>query len=66
MTRKLAKQHKKPYLHIDLDIVKNNVPAIKDWIVEWDIKVLNVAGRKASKAPEIYDVVKGIIKQILK
>ncbi len=66
LTRKLAKQHKKPFLHIDLDIVKNSVPVIKDWIIDWDIKVLNVAGRKASKAPEISDVVKGIIKQVLK
>ena len=66
LTRKLAKQHKKPYLHIDLDLLKDPVPAIKDWIVDWDIKVLNVAGRKASKAPEIYDVVKDIINQVLK
>ena len=66
LTLKLAKQHKKPFLHIDLDIVKDHVPIIKDWIVEWDIKVLNVAGRKASKAPEIYDVVKDIIKQVLR
>ena len=66
LTRKLAKKYKKPYLHIDLDVVKNPVPAIKDWIVDWDIKVLNVAGRKASKAPEIYDVVKDIINQVLK
>ena len=66
LTRKLAKQHKKPYLHIDLDLVKDPVPAIKDWIIEWDIKVLNVAGRKASKAPEIYDVVKNIIFKVLR
>ena len=66
LTLKLAKQHKKPYLHIDLDLVKDPVPAIKAWIVEWDIKVLNVAGRSESKAPGIYDVVKYIIKQVLK
>ena len=66
LTRKLAKQYKKPYLHIDLDIVKEPVPVIKDWVIEWDIKILNVAGRKASKAPEIYGVVKDIIKQVLK
>jgi hypothetical protein len=66
LTRKLAKHHKKPYLHIDLDIVKNPLPVIKEWVIEWEIKVLNVAGRKASKAPGIYDAVKDIIKQILK
>ncbi len=66
LTLKLAKQYKKPYLHIDLEIVKDSVSAVKDWIVEWDIKILNIAGRKASKAPEIYGVVKDIIKQVLK
>ncbi len=66
LTRKLAEQHNKPFLHIDLDIVKDPVPVIKGWVVKWNIKILNVAGRKASKAPGIYDVVKDIIKQVLK
>ncbi len=65
LTRKLAKQYNKPYLHIDLDIIKEPVPVIKDWIVDQDIKILNVAGRKASKAPGIYDKVKNIIRQVL-
>ena len=66
LTRKLAKQHNKPCLHIDLDIIKEPVPVIKDWIVDRDIKVLNIAGRKASKAPGIYDKVKDIIRQVLR
>jgi len=65
LTLKFAKQYKKPYLHIDLDIVQNPVPSIKDWIIDWDIKTLNIAGRKASKATQIYDKVKDIIKQVL-
>ncbi len=65
LTLKLTKQHKKPYLHIDLDITKNPVPVIKEWIIERDISVLNIAGRKASKAPGIYDRVKDIVKQVL-
>jgi len=66
LTRKFAKKHKKPCLHIDLDIVKSPIAAIEDWIIEWDINVLNVAGRSASKSPGIYEVVKDIIKQILR
>ena len=66
LTKKLAKQYDKPCLHIDLDIVGNPVPEIKDWIIQWNIKVLNIAGRKASKAPKIYNVVKGVMKQVLK
>lgn len=66
LTRKLAVQHKKPHLHIDLNIIKDPVPVIKNWIAGSEIKTLNVAGRKASKAPEIYDRVKDIIKQVLR
>ena len=66
LTRRLAKQHKRPYLHIDLNIIKEPVSVIKDWIIEWNIKVLNIAGRKESKAPGIYDKVKDIIKQVLR
>ena len=66
LTLKLAKQHKKSYQYIDFDLVKDPVPAIKDWILEWNIEVLNVAGRKASKASGIYDVVKDKIMQVLK
>ena len=66
LTRKFAKQYNKPYLHIDLDIIKEPVSVIKDWIVDRDIKVLNIAGRKASKAPGIYDKVKDIIRQVLR
>ena len=66
MTQKFAKKHKRPCLHIDLDVVKDPAGAIKDWIEDWDIKILNVAGRSASKAPGIYDQVKDIINQILR
>ena len=66
LTQKFARQHSKPCLHIDLDIVNNPVSVIKNWIIDWDIKILNVAGRSASKAPEIYDQVKDIINQILR
>ncbi len=66
MTQKFAKQHKRPCLHVDLDIVKDPAGAIKDWIEDWDIKILNVAGRSASKAPRIYGQVKDIINQILR
>ena len=66
LTAKFAKQHKKPCLHIDLDTVPDPVARVKDWIHEWNIKVLNVAGRSASKAPGIYDQVKDIINQILR
>jgi hypothetical protein len=65
LTAKFARQHNRPYLHIDLDTVSDPVMAVKDWMLDWDIKVLNVAGRSASKAPGIYDQVKDIIKRVI-
>jgi len=57
LTMKLAKNHHRPYLHIDF--TKSNgfeaARAINAWIVKHGIKVLNVAGARASKDPEIYD-----------
>jgi len=54
---KLAKKHKRPCLHIDF--LKTNgfkaAQEINEWIVQNGIKVLNVAGARASKDPEIYD-----------
>lgn len=65
LTAKFARQHNKPYLHVDLDENPDPVSMVKDWIIDWDIKVLNVAGRSASKAPVIYDQVKDIIKKVI-
>jgi len=65
LTLKLARQYGKPYMHIDLEKAEDPVPGIQNWIKKHEIKVLNVAGRKASKAPGIYNVVRGIIKQVL-
>ena len=57
LTLKLAEKHHKERLHIDL--TKTNAfeagRAINTWIMRNEIKVLNVAGPRASKDPEIYD-----------
>lgn len=65
LTAKFARQKNRPYLHIDLDKVPHPAAKVMDWILDWDIKVLNVAGRSASKAPGIYNQVKDIIKRTI-
>lgn len=57
LTCKLANQNGKDWLHIDLDTTRGFSAAqtIKSWIITNDIHVLNVAGPRASKDPEIYD-----------
>ncbi|MCK5509161.1 MAG: putative molybdenum carrier protein [Desulfobacterales bacterium] len=67
LTKKLAKKHERPYLHINL----NEIPAflasseINAWINENNIEILNVAGSRASKDPQIYEdticIVEGVI-----
>jgi hypothetical protein len=67
LTKKLAKKHKLPCLHINL----NETPAflaaseINAWINENNIEILNVAGSRASKDPKIYEdttyIMQGVI-----
>ncbi|BBO86726.1 hypothetical protein DSCO28_72920 (plasmid) [Desulfosarcina ovata subsp. sediminis] len=67
LTRKLARQHGRSCLHIDL--YANSIPeaakAIRKWIGENDISVLNVAGSRESKRPGIQDITHQIIVDVL-
>ena len=68
LTRKLAKQHQKPWFHIDLDKVEKTeaVQIIAGWINKHDIQVLNVVGPRASKDPRIHDAVMAILESVVK
>jgi hypothetical protein len=64
LTRKLAKTHGYPCLHVDLNkaSVGEAAELVRPWIEKNKIKVLNVAGSRASKAPKIHDIAKKILK----
>lgn len=68
LTRDLAAKHNKPHLHIDL--TKNSVTysaeLIKMWLADYGIKILNVAGSRASGDPDIYDAVSKVLERVLK
>jgi hypothetical protein len=67
LTQKVAAKHNRPHLHIDLLRI-NGFKAAQDitaWIADNQIKVLNVAGPRASKDPRIYDAVRKIITTVL-
>jgi hypothetical protein len=55
-TREMAVRHKRPWLHIDLKFLSafQAANAINDWILKGKIEILNVAGPRASKDPQIY------------
>ena len=57
LTQKKAIQHDKPSIHLDMDkvTVDKAVESLKAFIDENRIEVLNVAGSRGSKDPEIYD-----------
>jgi len=56
LTRKLAKKHGRPWLHIDLFRIQrmDAVRIVRGWLERNEIEVLNVAGPRASKGPGIY------------
>lgn len=56
LTRRLAEQHKKPVLHVDLSKFSrfDAVSMVKKWIERNNVEVLNVAGSRGSKDPLIY------------
>lgn len=61
LTIELAQKHCKPFLHLDLKAVSMSYASrmLLSWLIDSGVKVLNVAGPRASKDPEIYgDTVK--------
>ena len=66
LTRKLAKQHNRPWLHVDLDKVtaREAVQMIAEWLDGNEIENLNVAGPRASKDPGIHDFVVDIFNRV--
>ncbi|MCP3943996.1 MAG: MerR family transcriptional regulator [Desulfobacteraceae bacterium] len=65
-TMNFAKAHKKPWLHIDLETEKNPSSILRKWLNKFEVKVLNVAGKSASKVPGLQRSINDIISLVLK
>jgi hypothetical protein len=67
-TLKVARIHKKPLLHVDVNLPTSYDAAslILSWIRKFKIEVLNVAGPRASKVAKIYGEVFRILKMAYK
>ena len=63
LTQKKAIQHGKPVLHLDMEEVPVEEAAdlLKGFIRENDVEILNVAGSRGSKDPEIYGKTFGVL-----
>lgn len=67
LTRKLAKQHEKPWIHLNMNdlSIKEAAEQLSRWIKGHDIQTLNVAGSRQSKDPDIYDKTKEVLKEAI-
>lgn len=68
LTREMAKKHSRPFLHVDLSSSPHFKAAAEavNWIASHRIRILNVAGPRASQDPEIYDAVRSLIKTVIR
>lgn len=62
-TEEMARKHGKLCLHIDFDKqdAVRAVPLVRAWLSETRPRVLNVAGPRASDAPEIYSRARSVL-----
>jgi hypothetical protein len=65
-TREMAVKHRRPWLHIDLSqmAVFQAANAINQWVLQNEIEILNVAGPRASKDPDLYQDALNIIESV--
>ena len=63
LTQQVAERHGRPWLHVDLDTASafDAARSLNDWIRTYDIRVLNVAGARASQDPHIYQATADIL-----
>lgn len=68
LTRDLTAKHNKPYLHIDLskNSASYSAELIRMWLSDNGIKVLNVAGSRASGDPAIYTAAMKVLEKVFR
>ena len=65
-TREVAERLARPWLHLDLASSRSAaLDAARDWIAAHEIRVLNVAGPRESKDPELYDLAAELLRDLL-
>ena len=64
LTRKLAKKHNRPWIHVDMNeiSVQDATDKIRKWFKNNNISILNVAGPRTSKDPRIYQTSLEVLK----
>ncbi len=67
LTEIRAEEHGRPHLHLDMErlSIAGAAGTLKEWIKNNAIRVLNVAGPRASKDPDIYRVTTAVLESLL-
>lgn len=67
LTLVLARRHGKPCLHVNLDHgdIQEAAASVRSWIDRHGVRVLNVAGPRASSDPRIYALVSELLRAVL-
>jgi hypothetical protein len=65
LTTSFAELNRKPWIHIDLEMTPYSEAArmIQEWVGRSGIKIMNVAGARASKDPMIYQAVMDLLER---
>ena len=68
LTEALAEEHGRPHLHLDMDrlSVSEAADALKGWIGRNAIRVLNLAGPRASRDLDIYSVTAAVLETLFR
>ncbi len=66
LTKAFARKHRRPCLHIDLDSTPEFEAAVEisNWMTQYGIETLNVAGSRASKDPGIYNATLNVLETV--
>lgn len=65
LTRDIALDRGRPLLHVDLNASSNPENSVRQWLADEAIRVLNVAGPRASGDPEIAKEVRDLLIAVL-
>lgn len=64
LTKEEAEARDKPWLHVQTT-GSDSIPQIQGWAAKYDIRVLNVAGPRASEMDGIYDAARSLLDSFL-
>jgi hypothetical protein len=63
LTNRIAKEQGRPLKRVRLDL-EVNLEKVSAWLIEHEVRTLNVAGPRGSSCPEIYELSRDALKRL--